>query len=61
LGKKKAIRSRPHFENERQRSINDIWRFIMGNQSVMWPLLSVYDVLIVSVGENTHELLVAAL
>jgi len=35
LAKKQAARSRPHFENERQWSVNDIWRFIMGNQSVM--------------------------
>jgi len=50
IGKKQATRSRTHFENERQRSVNDIWHFIMGKQSVMWPLLSEYDVLTGSVG-----------
>jgi len=35
--------------------------FIMRNQWVMWPLLSIYDVLTKFVGYNAHELLVAAL
>jgi hypothetical protein len=50
LVRKKAACSRPHFEKEQQWSVNDIWRFIMANQSVMWQLLSVFNVLTVAIG-----------
>jgi hypothetical protein len=30
------------WQNERQRSVNDFWPCIMGNQCALWPLKSMY-------------------
>jgi len=43
--KRKATRSLPDHENERQRSVNDFWPCRMVNQSARWPLMSIYGVL----------------
>jgi hypothetical protein len=36
----------PDRENEHQRSIYDCWHCIMVTQSVMWPLMTIYKVVI---------------
>jgi len=61
VGKVMEARSLHHHEDGRQRNVNDFWPFILGNQSAMCQLLSIYDVLTVFLGQNVHELFLASL
>jgi hypothetical protein len=49
--KQTATRSSPHSENERQRSVNDLWLCKYGNQKVLWSLLGIIEVLAAFMGK----------
>jgi len=48
-------------ENERQQSVNDFCRWIMVNQSLMWPLMAIYKIVTSFIGCNAQDHWVAAL
>jgi hypothetical protein len=54
-------RSLHDHEDGCQWNVNDFWPVIMGNQSAMCQLLCIYEVLIVFLVQNVHELFLASL
>jgi hypothetical protein len=50
LAKKNTTCSLPDHENECQWSCNDLWPCIKVNQSEMWPLMAIYNVVTSFVG-----------
>jgi len=55
IGKETPTHCLPHLDNEHPWSVNDIWPCIMVDQSEMWPLLSMYNVLAGFIVQNAHE------
>jgi len=53
--KENATRSLPNLENGRQPSVNEFWPCITVNQSAMWPLMTIYEVVTGFIGENSQD------